>query len=283
MKRHWKIISLVVVAVAGLGASPAHAEGRPDVAFLAGRLKADDFRVRTNAALALGAATPQDAPAAVGHLCGALSDANDVVRQATAVALKRLGRTAALPCLRARLAAEPSDVVRLQLGRAIEAIEAAGVPDAPAPSDEPKANPGAKYYVTYSIANNSGRPDLDVVVRRPIQQRLDAAGTFQLAPAKESSDVAKAVLAQRKLKGFYLAIAVDKLEYTEEPPGALTLKVKVKAAVFSYPNKDLRGEIGPKSATIGAPRRGDRATEDGAVAAVTAALVDQVAQNLNLF
>src|SRR5262245_16335962 len=85
--------------------------------FLIDRLKADDFRVRTNAALQLGASNDV---AAVQPLCGALDDSSDVVRSAAAVALKRLGKNEALPCLKAHKDREGKDEVKLQITRAIE-------------------------------------------------------------------------------------------------------------------------------------------------------------------
>jgi hypothetical protein len=70
---------LLVVLALLLTSSPAHADGR--IAFLAARLKyppapgqADDFRVRTNAALALGSV---DDDGAIGPLCAALDDPSD--------------------------------------------------------------------------------------------------------------------------------------------------------------------------------------------------------------
>src|SRR5579864_4991122 len=82
----------LVLLVALSSTSSARADNRTQ--FLAERLKyppvagqPDDFRVRTNAALALGATNDDDA---VGPLCGGLDDPSDVVRQAAAVALKRL-------------------------------------------------------------------------------------------------------------------------------------------------------------------------------------------------
>ena len=102
-------IALVVAPVA------ARADSRTD--FLIQRLQSDDFRVRTNAALALGA-TNDDA--AVNPLCGALEDGSEVVRQASAVALKRLLRASSLACLKRRLDAEKNDSVKLQISRAVE-------------------------------------------------------------------------------------------------------------------------------------------------------------------
>src|SRR5258708_36533211 len=116
-------LSLVICLVA----AEAHADSR--VQFLADRLhyppqtgQIDDFRVRTNAALALGASNDD---AAVSPLCGGLDDPSDVVRQAVAVALKRLGRGNAVDCLRRRSDVEPRAAVKLEIQRALDALAAA--------------------------------------------------------------------------------------------------------------------------------------------------------------
>src|SRR5882757_8374398 len=61
-----------------------------------------DFRIRTQAALALGASKSQ---LAVEPLCGGLGDANATVRAASAAALGRL-RLGGSECLQRRLATE---------------------------------------------------------------------------------------------------------------------------------------------------------------------------------
>ena len=43
---------------------------------------------------------------------------------------------------------------------------------------------------------------------------------------------------KRKLKGFYLAIAVDRFDYADG-----NLRVKVKIGVFTYPDKSLLGNV----------------------------------------
>ncbi|MBV9946052.1 MAG: HEAT repeat domain-containing protein, partial [Myxococcales bacterium] len=132
-----------------LVAAVARADSR--VQFLAERLRfppasgqPDDFRVRTNAALALGA-TNDDA--AVIPLCGALSDPSEVVRQAAGVALKRLARPSSVDCLRSRVAVESVASVKAQLEKALEAIDApGGASPAPAPGTAPYVA-DARYYV----------------------------------------------------------------------------------------------------------------------------------------
>ena len=89
------VLRILVVAIVVLAAGPVLADDR--VAYLAERLRypppsgeADDFRVRTNAALALGATSEEGA---IAPLCAGLDDPSEVVRQAVALALKRLARS----------------------------------------------------------------------------------------------------------------------------------------------------------------------------------------------
>src|SRR5271170_7137364 len=111
------VVGLLVVGLALVRFVPvARAEGNGRTSFLVGRLQAEDFRVRTNAALALGQ-TGDDT--AVGPLCGALADSSAVVRQAVAVALERLAKPASAGCLKDRLAVETSDAVKRQIGKAL--------------------------------------------------------------------------------------------------------------------------------------------------------------------
>ncbi len=85
--------------------------------------KADDFRVRTSAALQLGA-TGDDA--AVGPLCGALGDNNDVVRQAAGAGLARLGKSQAVGCVQQHLQSEQNASVKAQLEKTLSTLQPAG-------------------------------------------------------------------------------------------------------------------------------------------------------------
>jgi hypothetical protein len=265
-----------------IGASVAWADSR--VPFLAERLRyppasgqPDDFRVRTNAALALGATNEDEA---VTPLCAGLTDPSEVVRQAVAVALKRLGRTSALGCLRSRAPAESHAGVKLQIQRAIESIEAGGGAPSPPPPGSGDAPPptvaGAKYYVSISpVANNTGRDSSEIerLVRQAIVAKLAEGGEHQLAPRAESNADAKAALARRKLKGFYLAVSVEKFDYSDG-----NLRVRVKIAVFSYPGRDLRGEV-PAGATMPGARPGDKKAEDQLLGVVAARAAELFTQN----
>jgi hypothetical protein len=271
-------LRILVVAMLVLAAGSAFADGRLD--FLADRLKyppaagqADDFRVRTNAALALGATNDDGA---VAPLCAGLGDPSEVVRQAVAVALKRLARASSGDCLRRRAGVEPNSSVKLQIQRALEVIDAAssgggGGGGQPAPNVA-----GAKFYVSISpVSNNTTRPGSEVerLVHDAIASKLAALGEYQLAPSGESNADAKAAIAKRKLKGYYLAVRVDKFDYSDG-----NLRVRVTIAVSSYPGKDLRGEV-PAAATLPGARPGDRGAEDQLMNVVAARAAELFAQH----
>jgi hypothetical protein len=265
-----RLASLAALAFALLFTSPvARADSR--TAFLVGRLRAEDFRVRTNAALALGQ-TGDDA--VVVPLCGALGDSSDVVRQAVAVALTRLAKPASSGCLKERLAVETSDAVKRQIGKALDAVQG-GASDTSG-SGPPRVVTNAKFYVAISpIANQTGRSDDEIaqVVGASLRAKLDELGGFQVAPEKETADQARAAIAKRKLKGYYLAIRVEKFDYSDG-----NLRVRVKVAVFTYPGKDLRGEV-PAGLTQTGVSPGDKSAEDNLLQMAAARAVDLFAQN----
>ena len=200
-------------------------------------------------------------------LCSALDDPSEVVRQAVAVALKRLARPASVDCLKRRANVEGSASVHQEIDRAIAAVSAAV---------HRLSVANAKYYVSLSrVANHTSRDagDVDHIVRDAVSSKLGEVGGYEVAPAAESNEAAKETFARRKLKGYYLAISVDKFDYSDEG-----LRVRVKIAVFSYPAKDLRGEI-PAGATLPGAHPGDKGSEDQLMGVVAARAAELFAQN----
>jgi hypothetical protein len=268
------VASLLAATLIAFAPNIAHAD-EARLKFLAGKLKDDDSRVRTSAALALGASNEDGA---VEPLCTVLSDREDVVRQAGAVALKRLNRTRSLDCLKAREGIETNDAAKIAITRAIEAISSGG--DGGGGGDVIKDNPNAKYYISLStVANQTGRTQTEVekIVLTSVRNKLDAAGIVQLAPSTESADKAREVMKSRKMKGFYLAIAVDRFEYADG-----NLKVKVKIGVFNYPNKSLLGNV-DKTLTAQGVSSGDKASEDRLLELAAGLASEQFAQNASAF
>ena len=272
--RGWAAVLAAVSAIASSAPGTAYADAER-VKFLAEKLKSDDFRVRTNAALALGAANDD---LAVEPLCGALSDASEVVRQASAVAMKRLGRPKAIGCLKERESRESNDGVKVAITRAIESMSAGG--DSGGAEDKIKDNPSAKYYIALStIANSTGRsqPEVESVIVKAMRAKLEAAGTIQIAPKAESADAAREAMKRRKMNGFYLAIAVDKFDYSNG-----NLRVKVKIGVFTYPGKSLLGNV-DKTLTKEGVSSGDKSSEDQMLDLAAGLASEQFAQNASAF
>jgi HEAT repeat protein len=100
---------LLLASVLGFGLASGLARADPKVPYLVEQLRtSEDYRVRTQAALALGASGED---AAVKPLCGALDDGNASVRAAAAAALGKLGKPAGAPCLKAAGAKETTPAV----------------------------------------------------------------------------------------------------------------------------------------------------------------------------
>ena len=258
-----------------LSASTTWGDGR--VQFLADRLayppgsgQKDDFRVRTNAALALGAT---DDDAAVALLCSALGDPSEVVRQAVAVGLRRLARPSSIACVKERVTREASAPVKVELAKTLDSL-GAGRSRTSAPALAARA--GRWHYVAIShVANHTSRrsDEVDQVVRDAIGAQLQQGGLYQLAPEAETAEAAKAVVAKRQLKGYSLAVGVEKFDYSDEG-----LRVRVKIAVFSYPGRDLRGEV-PASGILPGARQGDKAAEDQLMGAIAGRAAELFSQN----
>ena len=265
-----------VAVMATLAPTTAHADA-DRVRFLAEKLKSDDFRVRTQAAGALGASNDD---LAVDPLCGALADSSEVVRLASAIAMKRLGRPKALGCLKDRESREGNDGVKIAITRAIESISASGGGDSGGGDGNIKQNPSAKYYIALStIANSTGRaqPEVESVVVKAMRSKLEAAGTIQLAPKTESADTARETMKKRKMSGFYLAVAVERFDYSNG-----NLRVKVKIGVFSYPGKSLLGNV-DKVLTKEGVSSGDKSSEDQMLDLAAGLASEQFAQNASAF
>ena len=275
MRRGGLLAASLLAALIAFAPRVAHADASR-LKFLSEKMKDADARVRTSAALALGASNEDGA---VEPLCSGLSDNAEVVRQAAAVALKRLNRTRSLGCLKAREPLERNEAAKVAITRAIEAISASG--EGGSGGSEPiKENPNAKYYISLStVANQTGRAQTEVekIVLRSVRQKLEAAGVVQLAPASETPEKAREVMKARKLKGFYLAIAVDRFDYADG-----NLRVKVKIGVFNYPNKALLGNV-DKTLTAQGVSIGDKASEDRLLELAAGLASEQFAQNASAF
>ena len=245
---------------------PSAAEGR--VPFFIDQLKnATDFRLRTQAALALGAS---EDPLAVAPLCAGLDDPSDSVRSAAAAALGKLKNPNGVACLRSHLG-DNNVSVRSVVERSMKVLEAAsgksGKPPPPGPSDS--------FYVAIgSVTDKSGRGDDSVsqLVATSMQNKLLSTRGYAVAPQGETGAVARKVIRQNSLRGYMLQVRV-------EPPrsNGSDLTILVRVTMWSYPDKALQGEFTPKLTMPGASI-GDRDSEDNLIKMAVERAIDSFAQ-----
>lgn len=225
-------------------------------AFLVDQLKnATDFRLRTQAALALGGS---DEPLAVDPLCQALDDSSDSVRSAAAAALGKLKNPGGATCLKSHLEDETNASVRSVMERSSQLLEGGGTkstkPRPPGPTDN--------YYVAIGpVTDKTGRSDKSIgdLVAASMQDKLLSLTGFAVAPSGETPAVAKRVLGKFSLKGFLLQTRV---EAPRANAGGLTIEVRV--TLWTYPGRALQGEFSPKLTMSGASI-GDRDSEDNLI------------------
>jgi HEAT repeats len=188
---------------------------------------ADDFRVRTQAALALGATKSKRA---IEPLCGGLNDSQSAVRAASAAGLGRL-HLGGSDCLERRLQVESDDSVKRVIETALKQVRAGA---------EPAITAQTRYYVAIGkTADHTGRGGHEVsdLVRDGMEEAAENLDQVALAPANETTAQARKRLAQhRGLKAFYLTASVAKPSYSGSG-----LSVRISIAVFTYPGKSLKG------------------------------------------
>ena len=239
----WFLASAVVL-VAVLLVNPVHAA--PKVDDLVKQLSSDDFRVRTQAALALGASGDS---AAVKPLCGALKDSNQTVRLAVVAGLGKLGRDDGAKCIRAAKPDEKDTAVTQSMDKALDNIALGGDPPLPGAS--------AKYYVAIQVVNRTNRSQLEVegIVRRALSAKLLSNSANAVAPRNESNQQATNIVNGRKLKGYVLSASVEPFSYAG---GNLTVVLKV--SMSTYPDRSLKAEFSPKLTQKDTPKE-DAAAE----------------------
>jgi hypothetical protein len=248
---NWMLRALAriwVVLLLGAAVLLAAGGGRADeqVERLGKLLKeSDDFRVRTQAALALGASKSQDA---VAYLCAGLDDSSSSVRAASAAALGRL-RKGGADCLQARLKKEKEGgSVWSVIKRALAAVQ--GAQAAPVPVTIPA---GAKYYVAIELSDKSGRAAGEAagLVRAGMEKAARQLPEVVVVPAGEARGQSEQVMAAHpQLTGFLLA---TKLQAPQYEGGSL--KVRLETAIFTYPGRALKGmyPVGLTQPGVGSP------------------------------
>ncbi|MBW2457518.1 MAG: HEAT repeat domain-containing protein [Deltaproteobacteria bacterium] len=229
----WVLLVWAVVVLTG-----AQATAGESVASLAKKLRSgDDFRVRTQAALALGASA---SGAAVQPLCGGLDDSNDTVRAAAAAALGKL-KKGGVDCLKKRLDKESSSNVKKMMSKAIRLIEEA--------ASGPALSKSTRYYVKVGkTTDRSGRggSEVSTIVRSTLRGTASKLGAYVFAPAGESSAQAKKRLRKHpQVDGYYFEPAIS-VSYT-----GTKLLVGFEMKIYGYPGKAPQGSLNSNAGYTG--------------------------------
>ncbi len=258
--------AFLVAVVVSLLAGVASAE---DVGTLIKRLaSSDDFRVRTQAALALGASKNKRA---VKPLCKALEDSSTTVRAASAAALGKL-RLGGKDCLENRLGEESSSSVKSTIKKALARL---GGGDSDGPTIDAKTE---VYIAIAKTTDKTGRSggDVDDMVRAAMSKAATSISGYAVAPKSESTGEAKKLLATyKKAKAFYLSPTVQKPDYNG---GNLTIKVEV--AIFTYPGKALKGSV-PVKLTQQDVSGSDKGAEDELIKMAAERAVEKFSKNVD--
>jgi hypothetical protein len=229
---------LLLFFALGLVLFPRQARADARTAQLADQLKNnDDYRVRTQAALALGASGDN---AAVKPLCDGLNDSNASVKVAAAAALGKLGKPAGLPCLQNASKKESVPSVKTQIEKSIASLQGGG---GGAGATPPPPDASTKVYVAIQVTNKTSRPaaEIDGIVRAAMQTKLLSKSGYAVAPKAETPAQGGQIVKSKKLKGFFLVATV-------EPPvyAGGNLSQVVRVSMWTYPEKALQGEFSPK-------------------------------------
>ena len=258
-----RVVALLACAVL-LVAGTSHARDR--VAQLSKQLReSSDFRVRTQAALALGASGSREA---VRPLCGGLNDTNASVRAASAAALGKL-RKGGSECLKQRLAEESSGAVKSVINKALSRLARAAV-------KAPQITEATKYYVAVEVLDKTERTDGKVagLVRDGMANAADKLEECVLAPAGQSQTEAQKMMAKHpQLRGFLLAAQVGKPQYAGG-----TVSVRIAAAIFTYPGRALKGTI-PVKLTQQGGKSSDRSSENELIMMAATRAMQKFVQN----
>jgi hypothetical protein len=228
---------------------------------------ASDFRVRTQAALALGASRDRRA---VVPLCQGVADGNRVVRIASATALSRLAQGGD-GCIRRQLEAEADQQVKVALEKALSKLLGEG-------GAEPAIAAATRLYI--AIDRLSGPERLNGPVRAAFVRGVGGSGEVAIAPAGETvgqaTDLLKKYAAAR---GFMLAPRAAKPTYEGDQ-----LKVKLSVAILSYPDKAIVGSFTQNLAMAGVTSKDPKAEEELVIAAAESAMRKflQIAPSLDL-
>jgi hypothetical protein len=238
-------------------------------------LRGDDFRIRVQAAFALGATND---PSVVPSLERALRDTEPAVRAAAATALGRIGAPRALPALEAARN-DSSAAVRSQAERSIGLIRDAqrlasnpsgiGAAIAIRPAPEAIEWPRIRYVVTLGeMRNPSGfaGDEFTGVLRREVANQLRGIrGVAVLADDSSLDGSGRREIERRRLPHVRLDGSVNQVQRRERA-GEIAVRCEVAFMLLDQRERALRGELRGAATGSALPRRSRLAEQERALA-----------------
>ena len=245
--------------LAGLVFCISGVAGADDIADNARLLRtAEDVRVRTQAALALGASRDKKA---VVPLCQGVRDPHRVVRIASATALARLS-SGGEACIKQQLQSESDAKVKAALQKTLRKLESGG----DAGGAEPQIGGATKFYVALDALGGPER--FKNGVRSALVRGVSGKSDVAIAPSGETaSEAAGALTKYPAARGFQLSPKVTKPVYAD---GTLTIKLSV--AILSYPDKAILGSFSQTVGMGGVTEPDPKAEEELLLAAAESAM-----------
>lgn len=211
-----------------------------------------DFRVRTQAALALGSSSD---PKAVEPLCKALRDNKATVRAAAAAALGKLARGGE-DCLTERALKENVDSVKRAIQKAIAAVRGGA-----GGATECAIDAGTRFYISIGkTLDNTQRKSSRVpeLVREALAQALLRQKGICVGPDGETKAAYKKRVARRKqIRGILLSPKIQGAEYQGD-----SVTVRFEIAILTFPEKALKGMIPVKLTQQGAVKKSEQAEDE---------------------
>jgi HEAT repeats len=228
----------------------------------------EDFRVRTQAALALGATKDTRA---LGPLCMGLEDSNTTVRAAAAAAMGKLA-LGGFDCLKNHLESETNASVKSVIQKAMDSVKV---------GQRPSVTAATKYYIAVGpTTDKSGRTGVEVddMVHAAMEGASSALDGYVVAPRNEQMADAKATIGRfKQLRPFFLWPKVMPPDYTG---GRLTVRFEV--SVFTYPGKAMKGTI-PLKLTMPDVSSIDKASENDLIKQAAESAFKKFADNAERF
>ena len=252
-------------------ASPVFAAGDSTATAIRELETNEDFRVRTQAALALGASGD---PKTVGPLCRGLDDGKAAVRAAAAAALGKLAQGGA-DCLEKRQAKESTDSVKNAIERALKEVRAAAGGSA---VSEGTVDASTKFYISIGkTTDNTQRKKSRVheVVRGALAKTLLKQKGFSVGPEAETkAQYQKKIAGKKGIKGLLLSPKVQSPEYGDD-----SVTVRFEIAILTYPDKALKGMIPVKLTQQGSAKKSEE-SEDELIAMAVERAVEKLLKNI---